>query len=152
MGNPFSKGPLPSFGEQGGEGVTNVGQMPTHLLCTLSRGQVHEWHNVHPPFSPVFYSWPKFFTTSAPTKPAHPPECAKKEKKNREDFGYGFQPSSPWARRPIFALFVTLGPEPSNSRPTSISVRTCLFIGSTRPPFLVTHDSSDCVLVMWSLE
>ena len=37
-------------------------------------------------------------------------------------------------------------------RPTSLSLRACLSVGSTRPPLSVTRrDSSDCMLVVWSL-
>ena len=64
MANPFNKRPLPPFIEQGGERVTNVGQMLAHLLCILSSGQVHAWNIVHPPFSHGFYLWLEFFMTT----------------------------------------------------------------------------------------
>ena len=146
MGTP------PSFYRARRGGRYNVGLVPFHLLCTPNREQGHSLHNSIRPLSPVFYLWPEFFTTSAPTKPAHPPECAEKWKTNGEDSGYGFQLSFMQARRPISVPFVALGPEPSTSGPTSPSVRACLFVGSTRPPLSVAcRDSSDCMLVVWSL-
>ena len=77
--------------------------------------------------------------------------CQEKEKDVR-DSGYGFKPGSPRTQHPISAPVVAPGPKLSTSRPTSLSVRACLFVGSTRPLLsVIRRDSSDCMLVVLSL-
>ena len=87
-----------------------------------SREQVHTLHIIHLPLSPGFFSWPEFFTTSAPTKPAQPPECVEKGKKRGRfrlrvsvEFSTDSTPDfcaerCPWSRAVHFRADLPLGP------------------------------------------
>ena len=55
-GQPFYKGPLPPFIDQGREGVTMWDKYPPYFPMCIFYKDVHMSHIVNSPFPPGFYS------------------------------------------------------------------------------------------------
>ena len=145
-GQPFYKGPLPPFIDQGGEGVLQCGiNIPHTLLCTFPTNMCMRCTS---PIHPFLLS----LLIAGNLHDIRPHEtctstgiCEEREKNGRDSV-YGFLPGPPRTRHPVFAPVTASGP-------TSRSVRACLSVGLVRPPSSVARsDSSNCMLIVWSFE